>query len=72
MRSPRPIKWYETTSVDCATEDILGHKFALIPDDHLFILRMSVLALSDIAKPFVVCIMSRASMFQPFVDEHVG
>ncbi len=69
---PRPVEGYESPRVDSAAEDVLGNEFAFAPDDGLLVLGVCVLAFSDLAKPLVVSVVSRAAVFEPFVDEHVG
>jgi hypothetical protein len=57
MRCPCPIERNETSSVNCATKDVLRHKVSFIPYDALLVMG-GVFPLANISKPLVVGIVS--------------
>lgn len=71
VRSPRPVKGNQAPSINGSAEHVLGDEFSLGPSDNLFSLASGMLALSDIHKPLVICIVPRSPVFEPFVDEHI-
>lgn len=70
MRSPCPVERNQSTGVHCTTKDILRQEISFIPSHSLF-LRMSMFTFSNISEPFVISIMAKIAVFQPFVDQHV-
>ena len=70
MRSPRPIEWDQTSGIHSATKDILWKEIPFIPSQSLFA-RMRMSTFPNISKPFMINVMAKVAMFQPFVNEHI-
>lgn len=74
VRNPCPVERDETPGVDGAREDVLGHKYALVPEEDLLLAHVCVCGMSAFAnalEPVIVGIGAVGSL-EPFVDQEVG
>ena len=68
---PCSIERYQSPSVDCPAEDIFWNKIPFVPEQRLLMI-VCVFSLANAHKPVMVSVVGVSSMFEPFVDEHVG
>lgn len=74
MSSPCSIHRNQPTRIDSLAEHVLRNEFALVPRYNLFLVRIlcGMFAVSQVAKPVVIGVLSWRTVLQPFVQEHVG